>query len=37
MPALLRSRVTDWTVVVPLLAVVVLVLTWGRELPRWSW
>ncbi|MGW1062185.1 calcium:proton antiporter [Micromonospora rubida] len=33
MPALLRSRVTDWTVVVPLLAVVVLVLTWGRELP----
>ncbi|MER5701981.1 ionic transporter y4hA [Micromonospora sp. NPDC002296] len=33
MPALLRSRVTDWTVVVPLLAVVVLALTWGRELP----
>ncbi|MFF3866251.1 calcium:proton antiporter [Micromonospora sp. NPDC001898] len=33
MPAHLRSRVTDWTVVVPLLAVVVLVLTWGRELP----
>ncbi|MCX4472757.1 Sodium/proton antiporter ChaA [Micromonospora sp. MW-13] len=33
MPALLRTRVTDWTVVVPLLAVVVLAATWGRELP----
>ncbi|MEV1144166.1 ionic transporter y4hA [Micromonospora sp. NPDC049799] len=33
MTAALRSRVTDWTVSVPLLAVVVLVLTWGRDLP----
>ncbi|MEV1332493.1 ionic transporter y4hA [Micromonospora costi] len=33
MAALIRSRLTDWTVVVPLLAVLVLALTWGRELP----
>ncbi|WP_320069382.1 ionic transporter y4hA [Micromonospora sp. RTGN7] len=33
MPVSLRSRVTDWTLVVPLLAVGVLALTWGRELP----
>ncbi|MEH1011710.1 ionic transporter y4hA [Micromonospora sp. CPCC 206060] len=33
MVATIRSRLTDWTVVVPLLAVLVLVLTWGRELP----
>ncbi|WP_229401854.1 calcium:proton antiporter [Micromonospora okii] len=32
MAALIRSRVTDWTLVVPVLAVVVLALTWGREL-----
>ncbi|MGW4500605.1 calcium:proton antiporter [Micromonospora sp. NPDC004336] len=29
----LRSRLTDWTVSVPLLAIVALLLTWGRELP----
>ncbi|EEP75160.1 ionic transporter integral membrane protein [Micromonospora sp. ATCC 39149] len=33
MAALLRSRVTDWTLTVPVLAVVILALTWGRELP----
>ncbi|MEU5946771.1 ionic transporter y4hA [Micromonospora sp. NPDC047465] len=33
MAALLRSRLTDWTVSVPLLAVVALILTWGRDLP----
>ncbi|MER7332801.1 MULTISPECIES: ionic transporter y4hA [unclassified Micromonospora] len=33
MAALLRSRLTDWTVFVPLLAVVTLILTWGRDLP----
>ncbi|MFC4017303.1 calcium:proton antiporter [Micromonospora sp. GCM10011542] len=33
MAALLRSRLTDWTVVVPLLAVLVLLGSWGRELP----
>ncbi|SCL72564.1 Ca2+:H+ antiporter [Micromonospora citrea] len=33
MAASLRSRLTDWTVSVPLLAVVTLLLTWGRELP----
>ncbi|MGC4806380.1 calcium:proton antiporter [Micromonospora sp. DT233] len=33
MVALLRSRVTDWTLVVPLLAVVLLAACWGRELP----
>jgi Ca2+:H+ antiporter len=33
MAASLRSRLTDWTVTVPLLAVVTLILTWGRDLP----
>ncbi|MEV5766549.1 ionic transporter y4hA [Micromonospora sp. NPDC052213] len=33
MALLLRSRLTDWTVSVPLLAVVALILTWGRDLP----
>jgi Ca2+:H+ antiporter len=33
MVALLRSRATDWTLVVPLLAVVLLAASWGRELP----
>ncbi|MET8351721.1 MULTISPECIES: ionic transporter y4hA [unclassified Micromonospora] len=33
MAALLRSRMTDWTVAVPVLAVLVLILTWGRDLP----
>ncbi|MGN9810324.1 calcium:proton antiporter [Micromonospora sp. BQ11] len=33
MAASLRSRLADWTVSVPLLAVVVLILTWGRDLP----
>ncbi|MFI7490824.1 calcium:proton antiporter [Micromonospora echinaurantiaca] len=32
MAAQLRARLTDWTVIVPLLAVLLLVLTWGREL-----
>ncbi len=33
MTALLRSRLTDWTLVVPVLALLVLVVTWGRDLP----
>ncbi|MER7419474.1 ionic transporter y4hA [Micromonospora peucetia] len=33
MAALFRTRLTDWTVVVPVLAILVLVLTWGRDLP----
>ena len=33
MTALIRSRLTDWTLVVPLIAVLVLVATWGRALP----
>ncbi|MCI4063180.1 ionic transporter y4hA [Micromonospora sp. R77] len=33
MAALIRSRVTDWTFVVPLIAVVVLAAAWGRDLP----
>ncbi|MFC0002607.1 calcium:proton antiporter [Micromonospora siamensis] len=33
MSALTRSRLTDWTVVVPVLAVLVLAVTWNRELP----
>ncbi|MER7592033.1 ionic transporter y4hA [Micromonospora sp. NPDC127501] len=33
MAALLRSRLTDWTFVVPVLAVLVLIVTWGRSLP----
>ncbi|MEU4780785.1 ionic transporter y4hA [Micromonospora sp. NPDC023633] len=32
MAALFRSRLTDWTVLVPLLAILVLILTWGRDL-----
>ncbi|MCX4391197.1 ionic transporter y4hA [Micromonospora peucetia] len=32
MAAPFRSRMTDWTVFVPLLAILVLVLTWGRDL-----
>ncbi|MFC8615620.1 calcium:proton antiporter [Micromonospora purpureochromogenes] len=33
MIALIRSRLTNWTVFIPILAVVLLVLTWGRDLP----
>ncbi len=33
MAALLRSRLTDWTFAVPVLALLVLVATWGRDLP----
>ncbi|WP_444951585.1 calcium:proton antiporter [Micromonospora ureilytica] len=33
MAALLRSRLTDWTFAVPVLAVLVLIVTWGRSLP----
>lgn len=33
MAALLRSRLTDWTFAVPVLAVLVLIVTWGRNLP----
>ncbi|MFG3300572.1 calcium:proton antiporter [Micromonospora chersina] len=33
MPALIRSRLTDWTTVLPLIAVLVLAATWGRDLP----
>ncbi|MEU1607244.1 calcium:proton antiporter [Micromonospora matsumotoense] len=33
MSALLRPRLSDWTVVVPVLAVVLLLVTWNRELP----
>ncbi|MFJ6199801.1 calcium:proton antiporter [Micromonospora sp. NPDC092111] len=33
MAALIRPRLSDWTSVVPVLAVVLLALTWGRELP----
>ncbi|WP_405432990.1 calcium:proton antiporter [Micromonospora sp. NBC_00617] len=33
MAAQLRSRLLDWTVVVPVLAVLVLLVTWGRDLP----
>ncbi|MFY1593700.1 calcium:proton antiporter [Micromonospora sp. WMMD737] len=32
MAALSRTRLTDWTVVTPLLAILVLILTWGRDL-----
>ncbi|MGN9768472.1 calcium:proton antiporter [Micromonospora sp. SD12] len=32
MAAPFRSRLTDWTVFVPLLAILVLILTWGRDL-----
>ncbi|MEH0982678.1 calcium:proton antiporter [Micromonospora sp. CPCC 205556] len=33
MAALARTRLTDWTLAVPVLAVVLLALTWGRDLP----
>ncbi|WP_189197703.1 calcium:proton antiporter [Micromonospora fulviviridis] len=33
MPALIRSRLTDWTTLLPLIAVLVLAATWGRHLP----
>ncbi|MCW3845036.1 ionic transporter y4hA [Micromonospora yasonensis] len=33
MAALIRSRLTDWTTLVPLIAIVVLAACWGRELP----
>ncbi|MEU5529798.1 ionic transporter y4hA [Micromonospora chersina] len=33
MPALIRSRLTDWTTVLPVIAVLVLAATWGRHLP----
>ncbi|MGC4868787.1 calcium:proton antiporter [Micromonospora sp. DT53] len=33
MAAPLRSRLTDWTFAVPVLAVLVLIVTWGRNLP----
>ncbi|MEH0841456.1 ionic transporter y4hA [Micromonospora sp. CPCC 205711] len=33
MTALIRSRLTEWTFAVPVLAVVLLILTWGRDLP----
>lgn len=33
MPALIRSRLTDWTTLLPLIAVLVLAATWGRDLP----
>ncbi|WP_433314923.1 calcium:proton antiporter [Micromonospora chersina] len=33
MPALIRSRLTDWTTVLPVIAVLVLTATWGRRLP----
>ncbi|MFI6332215.1 calcium:proton antiporter [Micromonospora chersina] len=33
MAAKIRSRLTDWTTVLPLIAVVVLAATWGRALP----
>jgi Ca2+:H+ antiporter len=33
MAAMIRSRLTDWTTLTPLIAVLVLVATWGRQLP----
>ncbi|MFG3604575.1 calcium:proton antiporter [Micromonospora chersina] len=33
MTAKIRSRLTDWTTVVPVIAVLVLAATWGRHLP----
>ncbi|MEU9828349.1 calcium:proton antiporter [Micromonospora chersina] len=33
MAAKIRSRLTDWTTVLPLIAVLVLAATWGRHLP----
>ncbi|MFF5157138.1 calcium:proton antiporter [Streptomyces sp. NPDC000348] len=35
MTARLRSLAAQWTTLVPVFAVVLLVLTWGRELPGW--
>ncbi|OSP43373.1 MULTISPECIES: calcium:proton antiporter [unclassified Streptomyces] len=35
MTARFRSLAAQWTTLVPVLAVVLLVLTWGRELPGW--
>ncbi|MFG2516825.1 calcium:proton antiporter [Streptomyces sp. NPDC048584] len=35
MTARLRSLAAQWTVLVPVFAVVLLILTWGRELPGW--
>ncbi|MGC0378005.1 calcium:proton antiporter [Streptomyces sp. SAI-229] len=35
MTARLRSLAAQWTTLVPVLAVVLLALTWGRELPGW--
>ncbi|GAA4950502.1 ionic transporter y4hA [Streptomyces caelestis] len=35
MTARLRSPAAQWTTLVPVLAVVLLALTWGRELPGW--
>ncbi|MFD7698549.1 calcium:proton antiporter [Streptomyces caelestis] len=35
MTARLRSLAAQWTTLVPVLAVVLLILTWGRELPGW--
>ncbi|WP_030196047.1 calcium:proton antiporter [Streptomyces sp. NRRL S-87] len=34
--AVVRSPATDWTFVVPVIALVALVLTWGRDLPGWA-
>ncbi|MFD2766725.1 calcium:proton antiporter [Micromonospora eburnea] len=33
MAAQIRSRLTDWTTLVPLIAILVLAASWGRELP----
>ncbi|MEU2615859.1 ionic transporter y4hA [Micromonospora sp. NPDC007271] len=33
MTALIRSRLTDWTTLVPLIAILILAASWGRELP----
>ncbi|GAA2249098.1 ionic transporter y4hA [Streptomyces atrovirens] len=35
MTARLRSLAAQWTTLVPVFAVILLVLTWGRELPGW--
>ncbi|MER7484576.1 ionic transporter y4hA [Streptomyces sp. NPDC126497] len=35
MTARLRSLAAQWTILVPVLAVILLVLTWGRGLPGW--
>lgn len=36
MTARLRSLAVRWTTLVPVFAVVLLILTWGRELPGWT-